>query len=106
MKSQSARQDEQEKMPPSETSLAMQVRVGQSTYLLITNQKIRYHQGRRPLPLYHYKQCCFAGMHVMKQPCNKAGQAPNDCVSCAAAPCTKQPTLQASTSPKEQNILR
>lgn len=27
----------------------------------------------------------------MKQPCNKASQAPSDCVSCAAAPCTNNP---------------
>lgn len=43
MKSPPARQDKQEEVPLSESSLAMQVRVGPSTSLLITDQKIRCH---------------------------------------------------------------
>lgn len=84
MKFQSTRQDKQE-MSLSETSLALQVGVGQS---MITNGEIRCHQGA---PLHQYKQCCSAGMCAIKQPCNEAGQAPRGCVSCAAAPCANNP---------------
>lgn len=42
MKFQSTRQDKQEKMTLSETSLVLQVEVGQS---MITNWEIRCHQG-------------------------------------------------------------
>lgn len=91
------RQDKQDKMPPSETSLS---HAGQSRAVYISLTRKSGANRRDSCSLY---KCCFAGMHAMKKNVQQGSGVPNDCVNYAAVVCVENPLCKPQFLKKQTN---